>query len=141
MTTPGDTAASATRLSLPHCDHRPAPYTGPAREEILACRREYLNPAIFAYYRDPICIVEGHMQYLWDEKGRRYLDAIAGIVTVSVGHCHPKITERVRQQVGRLVHTTTIYLHPNVVEFARELARRMPDGSDLNDRSYVPAAW
>ena len=41
------------------------------------------------------------MQYLWDETGKRYLDAFAGIVTVSVGHCHPHIVEKVREQVGK----------------------------------------
>ncbi|GAG27209.1 unnamed protein product, partial [marine sediment metagenome] len=102
------------RVPLPASSHRPAPYTGPSREEVLNLRREYLNPGILMYYRDPVCIVEGHMQYLWDETGRQYLDAIAGVVTVSIGHCHPKITARVREQVGRLVHTTTIYLHPTI---------------------------
>ncbi len=119
------------RASLPVSDHQPAPYAGPTRDEILNLRREYLNPGIITYYKEPLCIVEGHMQYLWDETGKQYLDALAGVVTVSVGHCHPKITERVREQVGKLVHTTTIYLHPTIAEYARELARRMPDGSNL----------
>ncbi len=119
------------RVPLPASSHQPGPYTGPSKDEILALRREYLNPGILTYYKEPICIVEGHMQYLWDETGRRYLDAIAGIVSVSVGHCHPKITERVREQVGKLVHATTIYLHPTIAEYAREMARRMPAGSDL----------
>jgi alanine-glyoxylate transaminase/(R)-3-amino-2-methylpropionate-pyruvate transaminase len=131
MSTPGNPTTSTTRVSLPDCDHTPAPYAGPSKDEILALRREYLNPGLLLYYKDPVCIVEGHMQYLWDETGKRYLDGIAGIVTVSVGHCHPKITERVREQVGRLVHTTTIYLHPHVARFAAELAKRMPDRSDL----------
>ncbi len=131
MSSSNPTGTSTARATLPACDHRPAPYDGPARNEILALRREYLNPGILTYYQEPICIVEGHLQYLWDETGKRYLDAIAGIVTVSVGHCHPKITDRVREQVGRLVHTTTIYLHPNIVLFAKELAERMPAESDL----------
>jgi alanine-glyoxylate transaminase/(R)-3-amino-2-methylpropionate-pyruvate transaminase len=73
-------------------------------------------------------LVEGHMQYLWDETGKRYLDAFAGIVTVSVGHCHPKIVEKVREQSGRLQHATTIYLHPTIGQFAEKLASKMPDG-------------
>jgi len=117
---------------LPVSEHQPPAYTGPAREEILALRREYLNPGILTYYKEPVCIVDGRMQYLWDEAGKQYLDAVAGIVTVSVGHCHPRITERIRQQVGQLVHTTTIYLHPTIALYARELARRMPPGSDLS---------
>ena len=66
-------------------------------------------------------VVEGFMQYVWDETGRRYLDAFAGIVTISVGHCHPKVIERVREQTGKLQHTTTIYLHPTIVEFAESV--------------------
>lgn len=79
------------------------------------------------------------MQYLWDETGKQYLDGIAGIVTVSVGHCHPKITARVREQVGRLVHTTTIYLHPTIALYAREMAKRMPPGSNLKVTYFTNA--
>lgn len=128
---------SPTAPTLPPCDHRPQPYDGPSRDEVLALRREYLNPGIFAFYAEPLCIVEGHMQYLFDEAGRRYLDAIAGIVTVSVGHCHPKITERLREQVGKLVHTTTIYLHPTIAQYAKALADHMPRGSGLSSTYFT----
>ena len=64
-------------------------------------RREYLTPGLITYYREPLMVVEGHMQYLWDESGKRYLDGFAGIVTVSVGHCHPKVVEKVREQIGQ----------------------------------------
>ena len=80
-------------------------------------RREFLTPALLTYYRDPIMIVEGWMQYLFDETGRRYLDCLAGIVTVSVGHCHPKVIDAVREQNERLQHATTIYLHPTIARF------------------------
>src|SRR6185436_15884170 len=82
-------------------------------------------------YREPLMVVEGHMQYLYDERGKRYLDAFAGIVTVSVGHCHPDIVARVREQVGKLQHTTTIYLHPTIGEFGQKMAEHMPEGSGL----------
>src|SRR5438067_13815972 len=119
------------RVSLPLSSHRPTPYAGPSREEVLALRRKYLTPGLLTYYRDPLLVVEGHMQYLWDETGKRYLDGFAGIVSVSVGHCHPEIVERVRQQLGTLQHTTTIYLHPAVGELGRRLAGHMPEGSGL----------
>ncbi len=45
-------------------------------------------------------------------KQNRYLDLFAGIVTVSVGHCHPKVNAALHQQVDTLWHTTNIYLHP-----------------------------
>lgn len=120
-------------LSLPVCNHQPAPYTGPDKAEVLALRQQYLSPGLFKLYRDPLMIVEGHMQYVWDETGRRYLDGFAGIVTVSVGHCHPKVIEKVQAQNGRLQHTTTIYLHPTIGQFAQKLTEHMPAGSDLSN--------
>ena len=77
--------------ALPPCDHRPRAYAGPSKQDVLALRKQFVNPAIFTYYKEPLMIVEGHMQYLYDETGRRYLDGFGGIVTVSVGHCHPRI--------------------------------------------------
>lgn len=116
---------------IPPCAHTPRPYTGPGKDEVLAMRREYLTPALVTYYRDPLMIVEGHMQYVFDEQGRRYLDAFAGIVTVSVGHCHPRVLAAVREQNERLQHTTTIYLHPTIAQFARKLAGTFPEASGL----------
>ena len=122
---------AAPRLEMPPTEHRPRPYTGPSREEVLATRRQYMNPAIFTIYRDPLMIVEGFMQYLWDETGRRYLDMFAGIATVSCGHCHPTIVKRMQEQIGMLPHGTTIYLHPNVAQLAKKLASKMPPGLDV----------
>jgi alanine-glyoxylate transaminase/(R)-3-amino-2-methylpropionate-pyruvate transaminase len=117
---------------LPPFSHKPAPYTGPAKDEVLAMRREFLTPALLTYYKDPLMIVEGKMQYLFDETGRRYLDGFAGIVTVSVGHCHPKVVEAVRRQNELLQHTTTIYLHPTIAQFAKRLIGTFPRGSGLD---------
>lgn len=123
--------ATAPQLEMPPCDHVPRPYDGPSRDEILAMRRQYTNPAIFTIYREPLLIVEGYMQWLFDETGRRYLDMFAGIVTVSCGHCHPKVVERIERQVETLQHTTTIYLHPNFPLLAKKLASKMPPGLDV----------
>jgi alanine-glyoxylate transaminase/(R)-3-amino-2-methylpropionate-pyruvate transaminase len=121
----------APRLEMPPCDHVPRPYDGPSRDEIIAMRKQYTSPAIFTLYREPLLIVEGHMQYLFDETGRRYLDLLAGIVTVSVGHSHPKVVRRLQEQVGTLQHATTIYLHPNFPMLAKKLASKMPPGLDV----------
>jgi alanine-glyoxylate transaminase / (R)-3-amino-2-methylpropionate-pyruvate transaminase len=134
---------------LPPFDHIPQPYSGPSAEEVLALRKQFLNPAIFAYYKRPIMVVEGKGQYLFDEKGRRYLDAFAGIVTVSVGHCHPHVIAAANRQNEVLQHTTTIYLHPNIAEYAQALASKMPgdlkicyfvnSGSEANDLALLMA--
>jgi alanine-glyoxylate transaminase/(R)-3-amino-2-methylpropionate-pyruvate transaminase len=131
MATNGVASAARERISLPVCAHQPAPYTGPCREEVLALRRQYLTPGLLTYYREPLLLVEGHMQYLWDETGKQYLDGFAGIVSVSVGHCHPKVVEKVRAQVGQLQHTTTIYLHPTIGLLGKKLAEHMPPDSGL----------
>jgi alanine-glyoxylate transaminase/(R)-3-amino-2-methylpropionate-pyruvate transaminase len=94
-------------------------------------RQQFVHPSVFTLYKEPLMLVEGHMQYLFDETGRRYLDMLAGIVTISCGHCHPKVIERVREQVSTLQHATTIYLHPNLPQLARRIAEKMPPGLDV----------
>jgi alanine-glyoxylate transaminase / (R)-3-amino-2-methylpropionate-pyruvate transaminase len=135
MTTATRTAApsdpTAPERSLPPTTHRPRPYTGPSRAELIALRKQFTNPAIFTLYKEPVLIVEGHMQYLYDETGKRYLDLYAGIVTISVGHCHPKVVKAVHDQVDTLQHGTTIYLHPNFPLLAKKLASKMPKGLDV----------
>ena len=83
-------------------------------ERTKQIRKENLNPAMAAYYRSPLLIHQGSMQWLWDHEGRRYLDMFGGIVTVSVGHCHPRVNEALEKQLKTLWHTTNIYLHPKV---------------------------
>ncbi|MEY2486555.1 MAG: hypothetical protein QOH39_2203 [Verrucomicrobiota bacterium] len=134
---------------LPAFDHQPKKYTGLSAEEILWLRKQFLNPGIFLYYKKPFMMVEGKMQYVWDQTGRRYLDALGGIVTVSVGHCHPKVVEAANRQNQLLQHSTTIYLQPNIVEYARDLASKMPgdlkvcyfvnSGSEANDLALLMA--
>jgi alanine-glyoxylate transaminase/(R)-3-amino-2-methylpropionate-pyruvate transaminase len=136
-------------LTLPAFDYQPKPYTGPSADEVFALRKQFLNPAIYHYYKKPVMIVEGKGQYLFDEKGRRYLDGLGGIVTVSVGHCHPEVVAAANAQNETLQHTTTIYLHPNIALYAQELAARMPgdlkvvyfvnSGSEANDLALLMA--
>jgi alanine-glyoxylate transaminase/(R)-3-amino-2-methylpropionate-pyruvate transaminase len=132
-TQPPAAPAVKRRISLPVCQHTPQPYTGPGRDEVLQTRQDYLSPGLIKYYTDPLMIVEGHMQYVWDETGKRYLDGFGGIVTVSVGHCHPKIVAAVQKQVATLQHTTTIYLHPTIGQFAKKLTDHMPADSNLSN--------
>ncbi|MEO8616005.1 MAG: aminotransferase class III-fold pyridoxal phosphate-dependent enzyme [Luteolibacter sp.] len=135
--------------TLPPYDYTPKPYDGPSPDEILALRKEFVNPAIFHYYKKPITIVEGKAQYLFDETGRRYLDGFGGIVTVSVGHCHPEVLAAATLQNETINHTTTIYLNPQIALYAKELAAKMPgnlkvcyfvnSGSEANDLAVLMA--
>ncbi len=134
---------------LPHFDSQPKPYAGPSADEVLRLRKQFLNPGIFLYYKKPLMLVEGRMQYVWDEHGKRYLDALGGIVTVSVGHCHPDVVDVARRQNEMLQHSTTIYLHPNIAKYAEKLASKMPgelkvcyfvnSGSEANDLALLMA--
>jgi alanine-glyoxylate transaminase / (R)-3-amino-2-methylpropionate-pyruvate transaminase len=119
------------QLELPPTTHSPRPYTGPSRDEVLKLRGQYMNPAIFTYYAEPLLIVEGYKQYLYDETGHRYLDFLGGIVTISVGHCHPRVTAAIKDQVDTLQHATSIYLHPNIAVMAKKLAAKMPKGLEV----------
>jgi alanine-glyoxylate transaminase/(R)-3-amino-2-methylpropionate-pyruvate transaminase len=129
------TMTKPRRTPLPMAPHKPAPYTGPSKAEVIALRKQYLSPGLVTYYQDPLLVVEGKMQYLWDETGKQYLDAFAGIVTVSVGHCHPQVIEKVREQVGKLQHVTTIYLHPTIGLLGKKLAEKMPSGRRASTRT------
>lgn len=134
---------------LPAWDHQPRAYAGPSLEEVRDLRQRYLNPGLLMYYQNPIMIVEGSMQYLYDETGRRYLDGIAGIATVSVGHAHPRVVAAAEDQLERLQHATTLYYHPAIAEYGRELAAKMPgdlsvcyftnSGSEANDLAILMA--
>ncbi|MEY2466104.1 MAG: hypothetical protein QOD03_625 [Verrucomicrobiota bacterium] len=136
-------------IPLPPFSHQPKKYTGLSADEVLAKRKQFMNPGIFLYYKKPIMVVEGSMQYVWDETGKRYLDGLGGIVTVSVGHCHPHVLAAANKQNELLQHSTTIYLQPNVVEYAEKLASKMPgelkmcyfvnSGSEANDLALLMA--
>ncbi|VFQ63431.1 unnamed protein product [Cuscuta campestris] len=111
---------------MPPFDYTPTPYKGQSADEVWRKRKQYLGPSLFHFYQKPLNIVEGKMQYLYDENGKRYLDAFAGIVTVSCGHCHPDILDAIIEQSKLLQHATTIYLHHAIADFAEALASKMP---------------
>ncbi len=95
-------------------------------EEIKKMRDEYLLPSTMTYFSTPLNIVRGEMQYVYDDSGRKYLDAFGAVVTISVGHCHPDIIPKVVEQVRTLQHMTTLYYHPVIVLYAKKLASVMP---------------
>lgn len=84
----------------------------------------------FVPYKTPLIINRGERQYLWDEKGRKYIDLLAMNVCISVGHAHPTVNAAVHEQMNQLQHCTTMFYHPVPAHFAEELAARMPQGHD-----------
>lgn len=97
-----------------------------SKEELKKKRDKYIVPGVKHIFSDPPHFVKGKGQYLYDDKGREYLDMFAGIVTISVGHCHPKVTARTVEQLQTLQHTSTIFMTQNMVDLAEKLAEISP---------------
>jgi 4-aminobutyrate aminotransferase-like enzyme len=95
-------------------------------EEVVRKHQEYLWPAVTNYYREPLVADHALMQYVWDIEGNKYLDFFGGILTVGVGHCNPKITSKIKAQVDKLQHTSTLYPNEAIVALAEKLAQITP---------------
>jgi 4-aminobutyrate aminotransferase len=95
-------------------------------ETVTSGHREFLFPCAPPYYEDPIVLVRGRGMDVVDADGRTYLDFFSGILTTGIGHCHPDVVDRVREQLGTLGHTSTMYLTEPQVEYARRLAAIAP---------------
>lgn len=67
------------------------------------------------YGRQPVTFTKGEGAWLWDEQGKRYLDALAGVAVNGLGHAHPKLVAAISAQAARLIHTSNIY---NIAEQA-----------------------
>lgn len=90
----------------------------------------YIFPCVRPYYDEPIVVAEASGVRVTDAEGREYLDLFAGILTTSVGHCHPEVVSRVQEQVARLGHTSTLYLTEGQVAVAKRLADIAPGRLD-----------
>jgi hypothetical protein len=93
-------------------------------DEVLAARRRFLGGNISVGYRRPLQVVRGAMQYLFDDAGRRYIDAYNNVP--HVGHCHPRVVEAAAGQL-RALNTNTRYLDEHLARFAERLADTLPE--------------
>ncbi len=79
-------------------------------------------PAVMpTYARYDLAFDHGEGAYLWDTEGRRYLDFGAGIAVASIGHCHPHLVDAIREQAGKLMHTSNLYHIPGQERLADRL--------------------
>jgi 4-aminobutyrate aminotransferase-like enzyme len=92
----------------------------------VAKHKKYLFPAVSMYYQEPIALVKGEGNYVWDDQGNRYLDAFGGVLTVSVGHANPKVVNAIVEQVKKINHTSTLYANPQQSDLAEKLASISP---------------
>ena len=73
------------------------------------------------YARQPVAFVRGEGAYLWDESGKRYLDAVAGVAVNGLGHAHPKLVKAIADQAAMLIHSSNLYRIPRQEELADRL--------------------
>ena len=93
--------------------------------ELQELERRYAIPT---YVRNPVEFVRGEGCRLWDSEGEEYLDFLAGISVLNVGHCHPQVVEAVRDQARRLTHVTNLYYTEPAMRLSRELSERSLGG-------------
>ncbi len=98
------------------------------REELIRKQKEFIFPSVTTFYPEPLVLDRGNMQHVWDVEGRQYLDFFGGIVTVSVGHCNPRVTSKLKAQVDKLQHVSTSFITEPMVELAEKLASIAPRG-------------
>jgi len=94
------------------------------RREIEELRREHLGPSLSVAYDEPLHIVRGWKQHLIDANGQAYLDGVNNVC--HVGHCHPRIVEAGRKQMG-VLNTNTRYLHEVLGQYCERLTATLPD--------------
>jgi 4-aminobutyrate aminotransferase len=98
----------------------------PSSQEVVQRHNTSMAPAV-GHYQE-ISFDWGEGSYLYDFEGKRYIDLVVGIATCSVGHCHPEVVEKVREQAGRLMHTSSIGYYRENVEYA-ELIKQVGPAS------------
>ncbi|HLQ59415.1 MAG TPA: aspartate aminotransferase family protein [Gemmatimonadales bacterium] len=88
--------------------------------------KEFLFPCVANYYAEPVVITEAHGSSVKDLDGREYLDFFGGILTAGIGHSHPEFVKRLQEQLGRLVHTSSVYPTQEQVRVAERLTQITP---------------
>jgi 4-aminobutyrate aminotransferase-like enzyme len=119
------------------------------KDEIVRKHKEYLFNCVTTYYKDPLVIDHAKGQYVCDLEGKQYLDFLGGIVTISVGHSNEKVTAKIKQQIDRVQHTSTLFPTEPIVALAEKMAQIAPgklqksyftnSGSEANEVAVLTA--
>src|SRR3954462_13344351 len=105
--------------------------------DLQALERDYLMPT---YARNPVEFVRGEGTRLWDADGNEYLDFLAGISVVQIGHCHPKHVAAVTEQAQRLMHVGNLFYTEPQMRLARRLSERSLGGKVFFSNSGAEAS-
>ena len=98
------------------------------KDEIILANTEFLFPAVFHYFKEPLVVSHAKDQYVWDADGNQYLDFFGGIVTVSVGHCNEQVNAKVHKQLDTLQHVSTVFANEPQAALAKKIASITPGG-------------
>ncbi|UFH45200.1 aminotransferase class III-fold pyridoxal phosphate-dependent enzyme [Flavobacterium galactosidilyticum] len=108
--------------------------------DILESRQKNIGRNLSIGYKDKLKITKGALQYLYDDKGRTFVDCVNN--PSHVGHCHPVVVRRMQKQIASL-NTNTRYLNDTIIEYAEKLTATLPaalsvcyfvnSGSEAND--------
>lgn len=107
------------------------------KQEILLAQKEFLFPAIFHYFPEPLVLDHAKDQYVFDIDGKQYLDFFGGIVTVSLGHCNDTVTAKTREQLEKLQHVSTVFATEPQVALAKKIASLTPGGGALTKSFFT----
>src|SRR3954453_23052242 len=88
--------------------------------------KEFLFPAVATYYQEPLALVKGEGEHVWDDQNNRYLDCFGGVLTVSVGHANPVVNKAIIDQVNAISHTSTLYANKPQADLAEKLYQITP---------------
>src|SRR6266536_3513294 len=97
------------------------------KQEILLAQKEFIFPAVFNYYKEPLVLARAKDQYVYDADGNQYLDFFGGIVTISVGHCNEQVNQKVKAQIDKLEHVSTVFATEPQVALAKKIASLTPE--------------
>lgn len=119
------------------------------KQEMLKKKETYIFPCVTTYYPEPLVADRAQGHHVWDIDGRQYLDFFGGILTISVGHCNPKVTGKIKEQTDRLQHVSTAYVTEPAVALAEKLAQITPgrlqksffsnSGTEANEQAILVA--
>jgi len=98
------------------------------KDEIILANKEFLFPAVFHYFKEPLVVSHAKNQYVWDADGNQYLDFFGGIVTVSVGHCNDQVNAKLHKQIDTLQHVSTVFANEPQAALAKKIASITPGG-------------
>ena len=118
-----------------------------ATADLVRRHRESLFPSVGLFYDNPIELRRGERQFVYDGAGREYLDFFGGIATVTSGHAIPEINEAIADQLGRISHTSTLFLIRSQIELAERIRAMTPaklnkvfftnSGTEANEAAFL----